>query len=160
MLRVCWNKNENVVCNVLKSQHIITAKWRLYFGTSRCMCIDSYYVTMVAGDKASYWYYPGSLTTPPCAESVTWIVYKDAISLSEAQVGVVVSNILATRWGQSMVQQQRGRSLAHWFSSGFVVFPRSLNLVCNSHSSLYAICTWIRRLFYQPEVHIWSHHLC
>ena len=49
--------------------------------------IDSDDFALLTGDKASYWYYAGSLTTPPCSESVTWIVYKDAISMSEAQVG-------------------------------------------------------------------------
>nr|XP_056718759.1 carbonic anhydrase 7 [Euleptes europaea] len=34
-----------------------------------------------------YWTYPGSLTTPPLSESVTWIVLKDAIRISERQMG-------------------------------------------------------------------------
>ncbi|XP_054621183.1 carbonic anhydrase 1-like [Dunckerocampus dactyliophorus] len=34
-----------------------------------------------------YWTYDGSLTTPPLLESVTWIVCKDPISVSSAQMG-------------------------------------------------------------------------
>uniref|UniRef100_F7FPM0 Carbonic anhydrase n=1 Tax=Ornithorhynchus anatinus TaxID=9258 RepID=F7FPM0_ORNAN len=33
-----------------------------------------------------YWTYPGSLTTPPLNESVTWIVLKEPIKVSEKQV--------------------------------------------------------------------------
>ncbi|XP_026217880.1 carbonic anhydrase 1-like [Anabas testudineus] len=33
-----------------------------------------------------YWTYPGSLTTPPLFESVTWIVCKEPISVSSAQM--------------------------------------------------------------------------
>ena len=33
-----------------------------------------------------YWTYPGSLTTPPLSESVTWIVLREPISISERQV--------------------------------------------------------------------------
>lgn len=33
-----------------------------------------------------YWTYPGSLTTPPLAESVTWIVHKMPIEVSPSQV--------------------------------------------------------------------------
>nr|XP_037864305.1 carbonic anhydrase 7 isoform X2 [Chlorocebus sabaeus] len=33
-----------------------------------------------------YWTYPGSLTTPPLSESVTWIVLREPICISERQV--------------------------------------------------------------------------
>ncbi|XP_019610853.1 carbonic anhydrase 7 isoform X2 [Rhinolophus sinicus] len=33
-----------------------------------------------------YWTYPGSLTTPPLSESVTWIVLREPISISEKQM--------------------------------------------------------------------------
>lgn len=33
-----------------------------------------------------YWTYPGSLTTPPLLESVTWIVLKEPISVSSQQM--------------------------------------------------------------------------
>ena len=36
-----------------------------------------------------FWTYPGSLTTPPLLESVTWIVMKEPIQVSEEQVSVV-----------------------------------------------------------------------
>ncbi|KAL4685530.1 hypothetical protein H8959_001127 [Pygathrix nigripes] len=34
-----------------------------------------------------YWTYPGSLTTPPLSESVTWIVLREPICISERQMG-------------------------------------------------------------------------
>ncbi|KAK8728943.1 hypothetical protein OTU49_008888 [Cherax quadricarinatus] len=36
--------------------------------------------------NGSYWTYAGSLTTPPCYESVTWIVYEHPIQVSQTQM--------------------------------------------------------------------------
>lgn len=41
---------------------------------------------MFLAANQSYWTYPGSLTTPPCFETVTWIVFKDPVDISEKQV--------------------------------------------------------------------------
>ncbi|XP_046839912.1 carbonic anhydrase 2-like [Xenia sp. Carnegie-2017] len=37
-------------------------------------------------DNLDYWSYPGSLTTPPLSESVTWVVFKQPIVVSSGQV--------------------------------------------------------------------------
>jgi len=41
---------------------------------------------LLPSNTSDYWTYPGSLTTPPCYESVTWIVFKEPIELSEEQM--------------------------------------------------------------------------
>ena len=45
-------------------------------------------------DSENYWTYPGSLTTPPLYESVTWIVMKEALEVSVEQVHVLKSIVL------------------------------------------------------------------
>lgn len=46
---------------------------------------------MLPGDKSKYWTYSGSLTTPPCFESVTWVVFQEPIELSEEQLNLLRS---------------------------------------------------------------------
>ena len=36
--------------------------------------------------QRSYYTFPGSLTTPPCTEGVTWFVLKTPVELSDAQI--------------------------------------------------------------------------
>nr|XP_014340058.1 PREDICTED: carbonic anhydrase 5A, mitochondrial [Latimeria chalumnae] len=46
-----------------------------------------------------YWTYPGSLTTPPLTESVTWIIYKKPTEISKSQLNAFRS-LLFTPPGQ------------------------------------------------------------
>jgi len=41
---------------------------------------------VLPADRSKYWTYPGSLTTPPCLECVTWIVFKEPIEASEDEI--------------------------------------------------------------------------
>ena len=45
-----------------------------------------------------FWTYPGSLTTPPLHESVTWIVLKEPIIVSEKQVGALTIWVGVNQW--------------------------------------------------------------
>lgn len=53
--------------------------------------------TCLLPKSLEYWTYPGSLTTPPLYESVTWIVCKQPISVSSEQVIQYIPVIQALR---------------------------------------------------------------
>ena len=38
-------------------------------------------------DSETYYRYPGSLTTPPCYESVVWTIFRQSVIISKRQVG-------------------------------------------------------------------------
>ncbi|XP_064598854.1 carbonic anhydrase 14-like [Liolophura sinensis] len=48
--------------------------------------VDPLRVEDLLPEEANQWYrYPGSLTTPPCFESVIWTVFKNFVKISENQ---------------------------------------------------------------------------
>ena len=49
------------------------------------------YVCVFSEDTANYWTYHGSLTTPPCCESVQWVVFETPIKFSHQQLDVLRS---------------------------------------------------------------------
>lgn len=53
-----------------------------------------------------YWTYPGSLTTPPLLECVTWIVLKEPITVSSEQVGFL--GRVFFQWRQKSCSSQSG----------------------------------------------------
>ncbi|XP_062616348.1 carbonic anhydrase 2-like isoform X2 [Saccostrea cucullata] len=57
------------------------------------------------GKTEHYWTYPGSLTTPPLYESVTWILCSDVLEISQAQMDALRS--LKFKNGKAMVDNYR-----------------------------------------------------
>jgi len=54
--------------------------------TTMIRCVAGVAVDRLTGDRSKYFTYSGSLTTPPCFESVRFLIFNDAIELSEEQV--------------------------------------------------------------------------
>lgn len=50
---------------------------------------DTYNIADILLASEHYYTYSGSLTTPPCSEIVTWVVMKDPISASAAQISAL-----------------------------------------------------------------------
>ncbi len=48
--------------------------------------LDAFDATALLPDGASHFRYPGSLTTPPCSEIVSWVVMTESISVSDEQI--------------------------------------------------------------------------
>lgn len=44
---------------------------------------------LLPGDRSRFWFYQGSLTTPPLSENVTWVVFDDRFEASEEQVAAL-----------------------------------------------------------------------
>ena len=50
------------------------------------------------GAPRDYWTYEGSLTTPPLAECVLWVVFKEPMKMSQEQVRRNVNSYCRGRW--------------------------------------------------------------
>jgi carbonic anhydrase len=62
--------------------------------------------------RGLFYAYPGSLTTPPCAEIVTWLVRATPLAMSEQEASTLhtaIFNLTANRGNYRTVQQLNGR---------------------------------------------------
>jgi carbonic anhydrase len=77
---------------------------------------------LLPSNKADFLRYNGSLTTPPCYESVTWTVLRDTVKLSEAQLKSFRSVSYSTEKHEPLVNNYRptmplsGRTVYKTFS--------------------------------------------
>lgn len=65
---------------------------KVCFKGKTCHAMDSFDPTcLLPGNTKKYWTYPGSLTTPPCYESVQFILFQDDLEFSHDQMKVLRS---------------------------------------------------------------------
>ena len=96
--------------------------------------------------KSLHFYrYSGSLTTPPCFESVTWTVFHETLTISEGQMSFFRS--LSFGSGKSMVNNFRpvqplnGRKISASYTDD-VLEPRSLPTTYENDSNKYFHRKW------------------
>jgi carbonic anhydrase len=78
-------KDNPILQPLLQKLHLVTLE-------GQSVHLDSTFTmaSLLPQDLEIYYTYRGSLTTPPCSEAVTWIVFPEPQFISYKQVSVVV----------------------------------------------------------------------
>lgn len=87
-LFIVCNKHVNSKITFLKAkQHRVPMTWRCVSLSGQSMNISNIHVrSMLPENLSNFFRYEGSLTTPPCFESIIWTVFDTPITLSHNQV--------------------------------------------------------------------------
>ena len=92
------------------------------------------------GAASQHFYrYAGSLTTPPCFESVTWTVFHEPLTISERQMSFFRSLLFGS--GKPMVnnfrpvQKLNGRKISASYTDEVLEGPRSLPTIYENNSN-------------------------